>query len=79
MSFQTAFFTLLGACMIREAFFMFTVHRLINKLMCRNLHEYELARSVYKRENQKATSRETMDLPEDDGLTGDLSTISGML
>lgn len=39
---------LLAFILIREIMYQYTTHRLVNKIMSRNYHEYESAKEVYK-------------------------------
>lgn len=55
MSLDHAFYAVLAYTICREVFFMFTVHKLVNKLMCRSLHEYRLAESVYQKKDPGQT------------------------
>ena len=34
--------------LVRESIYQYTTHRLVNKIMSRNYHEYESAKEVYK-------------------------------
>ena len=38
----------------REAFFLYSMHKLVNKLMSRNYHEYKSADEVYKPRERQA-------------------------
>ena len=62
-------------CLIREMFYTYTTHKLLNKIMSRNYHDYEFSKNVDKTletGNTTATS-----LKEDQGLAEDLSPIHG--
>jgi hypothetical protein len=52
----------------REAMHQFTVHKLLNKLMSRNYHEYESAKEIYQPKVQ---------LPKDHGPAEDLGILNG--
>lgn len=59
---------LLTFIIVREAMHQLTTHRLLNKLMSRNYHEYEAGKEVYK-PRIKTPRRE--EVPEDLGILGD--------
>ncbi len=70
---------LLAYILTREVFFMINTHRLINKLMSRNLHEYELAQTVHRRDNVSKKSETISSVQaQEDGLSEDLGALTGM-
>ena len=54
MTLEYAFYAVLAYTMLREVFFLRTLHTLVDKIMCRNLHEYELAKTIHKRKEKEA-------------------------
>ena len=54
-------------CVAREIIFIVTVHKLMNKLMSRNYHEYKLAESVGKQPKPVFNRVMDDDLHEDFG------------
>ena len=48
MSPEHLFLIMLAYTMTREVYFMHTVNKLVNKLMSRNLHEYNVSEGIYK-------------------------------
>jgi len=64
MSFEAAFFGLLACMMIREAYFLIQIQKLLNKAMSRSYHEYQLAQTLKK---PRELVRVEEDLPEDLG------------
>lgn len=75
MTLDYPFFALLIFTVVREIYFLWTVNKLVNKLMCRSLHEYNLAESVYKR--KKETSN--LAFKEDEFDREDLGSLSGVI
>lgn len=71
MPFETLFFCLLGFTLLREIHFMIQIHRLVDKLMCRNLHEYNLAKQIGKK-REKAE-------PVQDEMAEDLGSLQAFL
>lgn len=70
MTFEYAFFALLGVTFLREAFFMWQMKKLLDRAMSRSYHEYQMATQVGK---PKLFERPKVDedFPEDLGaLTG---------
>lgn len=62
-------YLLLVYVIVREIFFQYSINKLVNKLMCRNYHEYSVAEKVHqKKEVQK---REVFVAPEDLGVLND--------
>lgn len=47
MTSEHVFFALIAVIIIREIWYTYTINKLVNKLMCKSLHEYNLAESVY--------------------------------
>lgn len=65
---------LLLATIVREIWYTFTVNKLVNKLMCRSLHEYRLAENIYKPKRPD----EEIDF-SDERDREDLGALSGMV
>jgi len=72
MSLEYAFYALLVFTMLREVYFMRQVHKLVNKIMCRSLHEYRLAESVQDRQEPQVRF-------VDDGPDEDLGALTGIV
>lgn len=66
MNLEQAFLGLLAFTLIREFWFMRQVNKLVDKIMCKSLHEYELARGINKRKIPQAVEKEE-DMYEDLG------------
>ncbi len=47
---------LVGYCLVRECIYLYTTHKLVNKIMSRSFHEYQLANKAGKIEKTKVTS-----------------------
>lgn len=69
MSLNLVLILLVGYCIIRELVFLVSTHKLINKLMSRNYHEYTISESRGKMGNQETTRQPGFrDDPEDLGI-----------
>lgn len=55
---------LIGFIVIREWMFQYSTHKLLNKLMSRSYHEYQVA-SAMGQEKKFEAPKEEMDYPED--------------
>lgn len=62
--------TLFAVILIQQVWHHYTIQKLINKLMSRNYHEYQLAENVNKSLNSenKFISSADGDIPEDLGV-----------
>jgi len=58
----TLLFLLAGYIVVREIFFMYTTHKLINKLMSRNYHEYVAAETIGEKRQEFVQPEDPMDL-----------------
>lgn len=61
---HTLFF-MMGFIIIEHFFFMWQIHRLLNKAMSRSYHEYQMAENVGK---EKPAPAGPQDMPEDLGI-----------
>ena len=74
MSLEQLFVGILGFTVCREIYFLWTINKLVNKLMCRSLHEYRLAESVYKKKEPEQT-----EYKEDEFDREDLGSLQGVI
>jgi hypothetical protein len=73
MTLENAFIALLAFTVCREVYFLWTMNKLVNKLMCRSLHEYNLANTVYQPNKQKEPER------FDESDAEDLGALQGLV
>lgn len=73
MSLEYAFAALLAFTVCRELYFLWTMNKLVNKLMCRSLHEYNLANTVYRTKKEKEPER------FDESDAEDLGALQGLV
>ncbi len=72
MSFELGFFGLLIFCFIREAFFMYSTQKLVNKVMCKSFYDYKQAERVGQVDRPQG-------LAVDDGMEEDLGVLTGIV
>ncbi len=62
------FALVIGYCLLREIYFLYAVHSLLNKLMSRNYHEFQITESRGKMKPQEPVRRADDDMMEDFGI-----------
>ena len=72
MQLEYVCYGLLCFTLVREIMYMISMHKMVNKLMCRNLHEYNLANAVYER---KQPTQEAYDESDRE----DLGSLQGLI
>lgn len=65
---------LIAYCLIREVYFMWSQQKLVNKLMCRNYHEFQVSEKA-----GKIVPNAQPKIPADSGDNEDLNYLSGIL
>ena len=73
MSEHVVVLTLVAYCLLREAYFLYTTHVLLNKLMSRNYHDYQIAQKQGKLMEQEPRPQ------FDEGIPEDLGTLQGII
>ena len=72
MNFENAFYALLCFTLVRELFFMWQTHRLLNKAMSRSYFEHQQAQQMGKVKISRAP-------PEDNDMEEDLGALQGIV
>lgn len=70
MQLEYVCYGLLIFTLFREMMFMYSMHKMVNKLMCRSLHEYNLANTVYERKDPKPETYDESDREDLGSLQG---------
>ena len=64
---------------VREAFYLFTVNKLVNKLMSRNYHDYEFAKNVDKTMQQENGQDLQFKMRAEQDLEEDLAPVQSFM
>ncbi len=60
-------------CVVREAFYLYSTNKLLNKLMSRNYHEF-----AYTEAQKKSFSNKESHQAQDEGYPEDLGALTGI-
>lgn len=58
-------FVLITYILIRETTFIYSTHKMVNKIMSRSFHDYEFSKNVSKTLNSDQTKKIQEEMPED--------------